>query len=171
MNYMIELTKKQVADYFHRSYTAADGLWFLKIEEKYGFETALEIGNNVWRIMPKIQARMLKEMGNLGNGIDALRESLETKLTLEGFMFTITRNEPGDVLRIILTDCPWFNFMRESNREHLAEKVGNIICHTEFGTWAHEFDGNLDVSITEKLCDGKVRCIITIFQNNRKGCD
>ena len=44
---MKELTDKQIAAYFHRSYTAADGLWFMKVEEKCGFDTALEIDDQV----------------------------------------------------------------------------------------------------------------------------
>ncbi len=39
---MFELNDKQVADFFRRSYTAVDGLWFMKAEEKHGFEAALE---------------------------------------------------------------------------------------------------------------------------------
>ena len=52
---MVKLSSKQVADYFNRSYKAVDGLWFLKVEEKYGFDTALELDNEVWKILPKIQ--------------------------------------------------------------------------------------------------------------------
>jgi len=67
---MKELTYKQIAAYFHRSYAAADGLWFMKVEEKCGFETALEIDDQVWKVLPKIQARMLKSMLLLDEGME-----------------------------------------------------------------------------------------------------
>src|SRR4030042_1311798 len=84
---MIELTQKQIAEYFHRSYCAVDGLWFMKIEGKYGFDVALDIDNEVWKVFPKIQARLLKSMGKLGDGINALFEAITTKLNLGGFSF------------------------------------------------------------------------------------
>jgi hypothetical protein len=37
----MSLQDKDVREYFHRSYTAVDGLWFVKVEEKYGFDKAL----------------------------------------------------------------------------------------------------------------------------------
>ena len=84
---MIRLSDKQIAEYFHRSYTKVDGLWFMKIEEKYGFDAALDIDNEVWKVFSKIQARLLKSLGKTGDGIDALFECLTTRLALEGSEF------------------------------------------------------------------------------------
>jgi hypothetical protein len=39
----MKLNDKQIAEYMHRCYTAVDGLWFTKLEEKSGFDTALDI--------------------------------------------------------------------------------------------------------------------------------
>ena len=58
---MTKLSSQQVAEYFSRSYRAVDGLWFMKVEEKLGFDAALELDNEVWKVMPKIQARMIKQ--------------------------------------------------------------------------------------------------------------
>jgi hypothetical protein len=60
---MIQLTPEQIAEYYHRSYTVVDGLWFMKIEEKYGFDAALDIDKEVWKVFPKMQARLLKSLG------------------------------------------------------------------------------------------------------------
>ena len=65
---MKQLTDQQIAEYFHRSFTAADGLWFVKVEEKYGFDAALEIDNEVWKVLPKIQARKMKSLLNAPAG-------------------------------------------------------------------------------------------------------
>jgi len=68
---MSELTEKDVSEYFHRSYKTADGLWFIKTEERFGFDTALEIDAGVWQVIPKIQARFLKKKLNKDKGLDA----------------------------------------------------------------------------------------------------
>ena len=52
---------KDKAEYYHRCYKAVDGLWFVKTEQMYDFDSALEIDQEVWNIMPKIQARFLKK--------------------------------------------------------------------------------------------------------------
>ena len=57
---MTKLSSQQVAEYFSRSYKTVDGLWFMKVEEKHGFDAALELDNEIWKVMPKIQARMIK---------------------------------------------------------------------------------------------------------------
>ncbi len=56
----MKLTDKEISEYLHRCYTAADGLWFVKVEEKYGFDSALDIDKEVWKVIPKIQSRFLK---------------------------------------------------------------------------------------------------------------
>ncbi|MHB1377104.1 MAG: DUF6125 family protein, partial [Candidatus Humimicrobiaceae bacterium] len=51
------LSSRQVKEYLQNSYAKVDGLWFLKTEEQFGFEKALESDLEVWKVMPKIQAR------------------------------------------------------------------------------------------------------------------
>ena len=60
---MSKLRKEQVIEYFHRSFKTVDGLWFAKVGDSYGFEVALRTDEEVWKVLPKIQARMLKAMG------------------------------------------------------------------------------------------------------------
>jgi hypothetical protein len=85
------LTNKQIIEYFHRSYKAADGLWFMKVEEKHGFNAALEIDKEIWKVMPKIQARMITSMLGMSAGEVSLLESLKVKLSLEGFKFKVEK--------------------------------------------------------------------------------
>lgn len=99
---MIELNDKQIAEFYYRNYTAVDGIWFIKVEEKYGFDTALEIDNEVWKVLSKIQARMLKSMGKTGNGMEALFECFTTKLTLEGFTFKAGKTGNDGGFRVII---------------------------------------------------------------------
>ena len=125
---MIELTDKQIAEFFHRSYTTADGLWFIKVEEKYGFDAALEIDAEVWKVLPKIQARMLKSMAGYHTGMEALLECLTTKLSLEDFAFKVRKAGDNNSFRIVIERCPWHELLLKSNREQLSARIGSFIC-------------------------------------------
>ena len=60
----------------------------MKLEAKFGFETALEIDTAVWEVFPKIQARFLRALAGNSSGIQGLKKCFVTKHTLEGFDFT-----------------------------------------------------------------------------------
>jgi hypothetical protein len=155
---MKSLSKQQITEYFHRSYKAADGLWFMKVEEKYGFNAALEVDKEVWKVMPKIQARMIKSMLGKSDGKAALLESLKAKLSLEGYRFKAQQVKNGFQIRI--SDCPWHNLMLESGREQLSEKVGTAICNAEYAVWASEFDENMRFTLLKQKCKGAEFCVL-----------
>jgi len=151
----MELSDGQIADYFRRSYAAADGLWFLKVEERYGFENALQIDEEVWKILPKIQARMIKDMAGLGSGIDGLFQGIVTRLRLEGFSFSGEREERG--FSILVSRCPWHDLMIRAGREHLSGEVGRLICQVENSAWAKEF-GDIGFQRSSGICRGDAQC-------------
>lgn len=158
---MINLTDKQVAEYFRRSYTAVDGLWFMKVEEKYGFDAALQLDEAVWRVLPKIQARAMKSMASLENGLDGLYEGITTRLVLEGFEFKAEKDSEG--FRVLIERCPWHDLMVKSGRENLSATVSNIICDIENSTWANEF-GVAKFDREARICNGSQRCILLFRQ-------
>ena len=157
---MLKLTDKQIAEYFKRSYTAVDGLWFVKVEEIYGFDTALDIDDEVWKVMPKIQARKLKSMGGSTDGLDGLRQCLTTKLTLDGFTFEAEQSDNDRLLQITLSECPWHNIMIKSGRENLSGLVGTRICTTEYQVWAAEFGDDIKFELKDQICTGLNNCIL-----------
>ncbi len=157
---MIKLTNEQAADFFHRCYAAVDGLWCMKVEKRYGFETALEIDNAVWQVFPKIQARKLKELTKLGNGIEALRECFTTKLSLEGYSYKVENKDDRGGFQITIAQCPWHESMVDSGREKLSPRVGNAICTTEHSVWASEFGGDIRCEQQRRLCEGSETCLI-----------
>jgi hypothetical protein len=158
---MKKLTDEQTAEYFRRSYTAADGLWFMKVEEKCGFDAALEIDDNVWKVLPKIQARALKSMMHLDNGIDGLYHGITARLLLEGFKFEAQKDDVG--FRIFVERCPWHDLMIKSGREHLSKKVNNLICREENSVWSSEFEG-IDFEIEKQICQGSEGCVLRFHQ-------
>jgi hypothetical protein len=155
---MTELDCQQTIEYFRRCYQAVDGLWFMKVEEKIGFDSALDIDHEVWKVMPKIQARMIKSMLKLNNGEDPLFRGLTTKLGLEGFKFKAEKNRNG--FRITITDCPWHNLMIKSGREKLSGIVGSTICGTEYPVWVSEFGGIMQFKLKSQKCKESKYCIL-----------
>lgn len=156
----MQLSPGQKSDYFHRSFVAADGLWFMKVEEERDFDTALELDRRVWEVVPKIQARYLKKLCAAGTqGVDGLKECLEAKLTMEGYEADIRRGE-NESLRITISSCPWHRKMVDAGREQFAERVGRTICPTEYAVWAREFGLSCTVRIDTCLCGGDTECSI-----------
>jgi predicted ArsR family transcriptional regulator len=155
---MIELSDKQVAGYFHQCFTAVDGLWFMKVEEQDGFVKALEIDKEVWKVLPKIQARFFKAYGKYQKGIDALFECLSTKLVLEGFQIQSESFENG--FNILVNDCPWNNLLIKSGRENISARVGFLICNTEYTIWASEFDDDVRFQLKHQICGGSEYCTL-----------
>ena len=155
----------RAAEYFRRSYTAVDGLWFVKIEEQLGFERALEIDREVWKVMPKIQARALRASTGQQRGLSALHRCLSTKLRWEGHEHDSILSGDGHTLEIDIRRCPWHDLMVKSGREHLSGRVGRAICETEYAVWASEFSrGETDVGIRfalrRLLCEGAPTCVL-----------
>ena len=158
---MIQLTDKQIVEFCHHSYKAVDGLWFVKVEEKYGFDAALQIDEQVWKVLPKIQARMLKSMGNLGTGMGALLECLTTKLFLEGFTFRVEGEDKGKGFTVVVEKCPWHDLLVKSGRKELSGRVGALVCNAEYQVWASEFNNNINFELGKQICMGSQFCTLT----------
>ncbi|MCJ7521037.1 MAG: L-2-amino-thiazoline-4-carboxylic acid hydrolase [Dehalococcoidia bacterium] len=157
---MVKLNDKQIIEFWHRSYRTVDGLWFVKIEERYGFDTALDIDNEVWTVFSKIQARMIKSLGELKAGLDGLLEAIETRLDIEGYKFEVKRAVDGTGFDVIISECPWHKIMIASGREHLSGKVGTLICNSEYSIWASEFGDDIRFEMNEQICEGCDSCIL-----------
>lgn len=148
-------------EYFKRSYFAVDGLWFMKVEEDSCFEKALELDRKVWEVLPKIQARKVKELlGIEGNSVSDLAKALELKWTAEDYGFEVVKVEE-DHAEIQLKRCPWYELMKKSRREHLAEKIGGQICTTEYSAWAKEFNPGIEFRLENMLCRDDKPCRLT----------
>jgi len=217
------LTQKEIIEYLYQCYVKVDGLWFVKVEEQFGFDKALEIDTEVWKIMPKIQARFLKSKLNSGfsaledklndnykddnykvkdnSGINLINngkgnlesrdtnknrskdidaenigkktiiktflKALNIKLKLDGFQFSILKNK--DLVTVKITECPWHNILIRSKRGHLSDKIGSIICRTEYSVFASEFEPEIKLNLSKQICKNDQCCIfnfkIPILEN------
>lgn len=158
----LQMDERQIAEYFRKSYTAVDGLWFLKVEGKYGFEAALRVDEEVWRVLPKIQARMLQAMLGLENGMEGLYQAIMVRLSLEGFEFESEKGEGG--FEVHISRCPWHDLMVKSGRESLSGRVGDLICGLENAVWASEF-GDIAFERESQICKGNGKCVFRFMQS------
>jgi hypothetical protein len=160
---MSRLSDRDAIEYLRRCYRAADGLWFMKVEERDGFDTALDVDVEVWKVMPKIQARTLKSKLHQQSGIDGLRICFEEKLEQDGFLFTTVQENNG--FSIHVQDCPWHNVLKKAGREHLSRAIGRRICSTEFSLWAAEFGEHITCTFHERICEGGKSCSFRFTEN------
>lgn len=176
------LNSRQVKEYLQNSYSKVDGLWFLKTEEQFGFEKALELDLEVWKIMPKIQARHLKsvpEIKEIADSFDMFLECLKIKMKLDNFITRIVQssqdtsskikgskkpagNSPdlveNKVITVTVNNCPWYNLMIKSGRENVSEKIGSMICGNEYSVFASEFDKNIKFELGSRICSKSACC-------------
>ena len=155
---MIKLTNKQIADFYFRSYISADGLWFLKVEEELGFEEALKIDKQVWSVLPKIQARLLKSFADKRPEASTLIDCFSTKLKLEGYSFTTENSKNG--FKVTINRCPWHDQMVKSGRKKLSGKIGDVICVMEYKSFASEFGDKWQIVFDDRICKGECSCIV-----------
>jgi hypothetical protein len=148
--------------YFQRCFTAVDGLWFMKLEERLGFDAALDVDDAVWNVLPKIQARAVRSMLSAPKGALAMRCCFSAKLKAEGFAFSV--DSDGDSsFSFCVTSCPWHETMIRSGRSELSGKVGARICSSEYSIWAREFsteEERMELEFLERICKGAERCRI-----------
>ena len=153
-----EPSERQRAEYFQRSYVAVDGLWFMKTEERRSFEEALELDEAVWRIMPKIQQRKIRELFGISTrGLAGVRETLVRRLQLEGYAYECVVDKPSRLV-LQVRQCPWLAMIRKSGRDDIAGAVGRRICTTEYTVWAQECGADICFSLGGQLCDGCDSC-------------
>lgn len=159
---MKKLNSKEIQNYLYQSYSKVDGLWFVKVEERFGFDKSLEIDRQVWEVMPKIQARLLKSKLMLGDGIEALFECLKIKLELDNFKFKVKKigssKSKNSSIIITVNHCPWHNLLVKSNRDKISDKIGSIICEAEYSKFSQEFGKNIHFELKDRKCKGSECC-------------
>ena len=152
-----QFTDAQIADFLRRSYFVMDGLWFVKIEERHGFEQAMALDEAVWDVMSKVQARKARALlGIDGGSIEDLARAFQLKLAAEGHGFDIEVSAREAVLTVRV--CPWYEILKSSGRTSIAEVIADRICKREFGGWAKEFGQGIEVEFGKRLCVESDQC-------------
>jgi hypothetical protein len=158
--------QKLIADYLRKCFVSVDGLWFMKVEQGSDFEKALELDIEVWKVLPKIEARTIQELLCLGNGMDALRQALEFKLSAEDSRFELSPlGQDGFTLEV--RDCSWVAYIKKANREQFLERISESICSLEFGNFALEFGSDISVEHDRSSCRSKGGCRFHFQESGR----
>jgi hypothetical protein len=150
-----------LSEYFKKCFVAVDGLWFVMLEEADSFDKALEMDTRVWEVLPKIQARKIKELFKLEDtNEEDLAKALEFKLGAEDFKADLQQQDGA--IKITIRRCPWLALLRKSKREHLAERIADAICTIEYKVFAEEFVKGLDFDIVSRRCSGDEVCTLLL---------
>ncbi len=154
-------------EYLRRSYTATDGLWFMIVEQAHDFDHALALNEQVWQIMPKLQARKAGEVLDIsGNSLDDLIACFTLKLQADGHQFHIERSDSE--VRFIVTRCKWRELLRKSGREHLEERISNVVWPAELRGWCSEFGDEFEFEYIDEAClDEEYRILFRRAKNSR----
>ncbi len=149
--------QKLISDYLRKCFVSVDGLWFMKVEQGADFEKALELDIEVWKVLPKIEARIIQELLGLEKGMEALRQALDFKLSAEDSRFELSPlSRDGFTLEV--RDCSWVAHIRKANREQFLERISESICSLEFGMFASEFGFDISVEHDRSSCRSKGGC-------------
>lgn len=151
------------SEYFKKCFFSVDGLWFLKLEESASFEKALEIDIAVWKVLPKIEARTIKNLLCLSSGIDGLQQAFSFKLKAEEYDYKILPARGGFSIEIY--SCPWVHHITKAGRQHLMQQIADAICPVEYETFAREFGAAISFTHEQKGCLEKHHCVFTFSQD------
>ena len=147
-----------LVEMLRRSYFACDGLWFVKIEDRRGLEEALQLDDQVWAVMPKIQARKARELlGIEGSSLADLQQCIALKFVAEGHEISVRRDGDRE-LEVAITRCPWREALERSGRTGLGPEIARRICEPEAAGWAAEFGEDIALEMAESICEGGSAC-------------
>ncbi|MHA1338603.1 MAG: DUF6125 family protein [Promethearchaeota archaeon] len=108
-----------------------DGLWFITLEKKFGFENAYKIDEEVWEIYSAKEAKRLKRLlGFEQPTIEDIKNILKLSLFNQSLEFQIkVLQQDPTILRFIVTNCKTLKGMHKVGRskdqiEKICEGIG-----------------------------------------------
>jgi hypothetical protein len=156
----LEISPQQMQELRLGALTAIDGLWFMAVERKYGFDNALELDLEVWKDYGRVILRRIARM--LGLTLDpedppdlaTINLLLETICHIDGTQCEGTVSEGEIVFRV--HRCPWRENLNRSGRDSIVpcEFVDNTI----FLDWLKSVDPGVSFEITHSLPRGDDHC-------------
>lgn len=156
----MEITPQQLDELRKGALTAIDGLWFMAVEEKFGFDAALELDLEVWKRYGRVLLKRLTRM--LGITIDpkdppdlaTINHLMEILCRIDG---TQCEGEVvGDEAIFRVTRCSWWDNLSNAGREqHIPCE---FIDNTVFLHWLQGIDEAAVFEITHSLPRGDGHC-------------
>ncbi len=156
----MEIDREELEELRLGALTAIDGLWFMEVEKRYGFEAALELDLEVWKAYGRVLMKRVARMKGLTMGegapVDLVTVNflMETLCRVDG---TECEGEvEGESIVFRVRRCSWWDNLSRSGREkHVpCEFVDNTI----FRDWLQAVDPSLGFEITRSLPRGDGHC-------------
>lgn len=156
----MHITEEQMQELRLGALTAIDGLWFMAVEKKYGFDTALELDLEVWKAYGRVLLKRMSRM--LGMDIDPLKPLdlatvnmlLETVCRIDGTQCEGTVTGREIVFRV--HRCSWWENLSRAGRE--SHVPCEFVDNTIFRDWLEYVDPALSFNITRSLPRGDGHC-------------
>ncbi len=140
-----ELSSETLLEIMRGAYFAIDGIWFLAVEEKFGFDMAFEVDKDVWKKYGAVMARRIrKHLGLMKQDIPAIVETMKTLFLLEDWKIEAVEVSENEAL-LKVEFCPWYSYLKKAGREKAISKLCPEICLTLFNAWAKEINPNVTV--------------------------
>jgi hypothetical protein len=124
-----------------------DGLWFIELEKQFGFDKALQLDKDVWKVFAQKEAqRLIKfftEKGTIkktDRSIKILEKILPMSIFNKTLKFKIETNGK-DELEFIVTDCKTLAGMKKIGR---PEQQASTVCYDMGFTYYDCFARGID---------------------------
>jgi hypothetical protein len=130
----------------------------MMLERESDFKEALKVDVEVWKVMPKIQARKVKDLLGLRSGsMEDLLKALSFKFEAEDFGYRVLK-KTEKMLSVEIQVCPWYKLLEKSNRQNLGMHIGRSICPPEYENWGKEILKDCQFQMESAICGGKKVC-------------
>lgn len=146
-------SKEQLMKHFGQVGQILDGLWFLEIEKKFGFEVAYEIDEIVWKVFARKEAKKIQNLLGLAHvGFEDLPTILRYLIFNQSLDFEIKNtSNPSRLQQIIQFDvnkCKTYEGMRKVGRSD--EQIAKICYGIEIAL--------LEGVVKEFFPNAQIRC-------------
>lgn len=145
-----EMTKAELQDYLDfllRQYQIVDAIWFLAVEDKYGFDEAFDLNQGVWAKINSLIAKEVRKRFHVkGRGISAVIEAWSYFPWSYIFKYEVEQTKDKAVLRIL--KCPPQEARLRQGKEELPCRPREAHGKERWSNFAKAIDEGI-----------KVRCI------------
>lgn len=144
--------------------TAIDGLWFLEVEKKIGFEDAFAIDIDVWKRYGAIMIHRIKNALSIeDNSLESFLQVFEILSEIDGTKFEIAEKSADEaVLKIKF--CPWWENLKHSKREMVVRC--DVVDRAIYPEWIKAFNPDYELLLTKSLPEGHDVCELVIKQKS-----
>lgn len=156
----MRITPQQMQDLRKGALTAIDGLWFMELEGRYGFDTALEVDLEVWKKYGRIMLKRIARVLDLNldpadpPDLDTINLLMETICHVDGTQCEGEVGEGEIIFRV--HRCSWWDNLSRSGRE--SHVPCEFVDNTIFPDWLQAVDPGVGFEITHSLPRGDDHC-------------